>query len=216
MRPCFERQHQALGVVLGTQRVIGERLAAGGRDALQRDAGVTDRRVEPDPERKVVRKALVEGDDVAAGLVDADEEDLARREPEGGQQADQAAERRSACRARTAAARATAGAAASRGGRVRVALLDRLRARADRGQRDGAARRGTRPRRRRTRGPRGARPRAPRRSARVWPCGRLTPWRGSTYGLAHEGLVLARVLVEHARRRRPASAEPRRRRSPRA
>src|SRR4051794_23709464 len=60
----FGRLHEALRVVLGPQLVGRERRAAALREALQGDSGVADRRVEPDPEREVVRKALVEGDDV--------------------------------------------------------------------------------------------------------------------------------------------------------
>ena len=161
-----------------------------------------DRRVEPDPEREVVRKALVEGDDVAAGFVDADEEDLARREPEGGHEADEAADGDQLARREQPAAPARRGSRRA----VGVALLDRLRARADRRTARPSPRRGTRPRPRRT--PAGAvapallvpAPRVALRAADA--LARLGD------GLARERVVLARVLVERPTRRSPRAQAP--------
>ena len=189
--PASSRLHEALGVVLGAQLVVGEGRAARGGHALERHARVPDRRVEPDPEREVVRKAVVEGDDVAAGFVDADEVDLARREPEGGQEADDAAEReqRPGVTSRRRRRRGALGAEARAAWPSSIGCA--------RGRTADSA---TVPEARYSASASSLAPAAPRPAAssrrRVWPCGRLTPWRGSATASPGERVVLARVLVE--------------------
>ena len=73
--------------------MVGEaRAAVAAARSASVTPGVPDGRVQLDPEREVVRQTVVHGDDTAPGFVDSDEVHLARREPEGGQQADEAAE----------------------------------------------------------------------------------------------------------------------------
>src|SRR6476620_10110371 len=76
---ALERDHQVLGVILGSQLVVGERLAAVRRDVVDGHPRTGVARVQLDAERQVVGQTAEDRDRAVVLRVRADEVDGARR-----------------------------------------------------------------------------------------------------------------------------------------